>query len=173
MFFYRGPGAGVSNLMATQSIGPRTASLLATSGVLAQHPELHVVFVEYNAGWLAWTMQTLDFYTEAFGRYGTTPNGKPWVDPSLPEPPSAYLRPAGARHVPGRSRRGAQHRAHRRVRAHVGQRLPARGRHVPRVHARWWPASPANLSPEDAAAVFTRNAADVFGFDLDALGSPD
>ena len=77
MFFYRGPGAGVANLLATQSMGPRTAALLATSGVLAAHPDLHVVFVEYNAGWIAWTMQTIDFYTESFRRYGSTPSGKP------------------------------------------------------------------------------------------------
>ena len=92
MFFYRGAGAGVSNLLATQSMGPRAAALLATSGVLAAHPDLHVVFVEFNTGWLAWTMQTLDFYTESFRRYGTTPSGKPWVNPDLPEPPSTYLR---------------------------------------------------------------------------------
>src|SRR4051812_2889322 len=92
MYFYRGPGAGVSNLLATQSMGPRAAGLLATSGVLAAHPDLHVVFVEFNTGWLAWTMQTLDYYTTAFGRYGTTPSGKPWVNPALPEAPSEYLR---------------------------------------------------------------------------------
>jgi predicted TIM-barrel fold metal-dependent hydrolase len=92
MYFYRGPGAGVSNLLATQSMGPRAAALFATSGVLAAHPDLHIVFVEFNAGWLGWTMQTLDFYTTAFGRYGQTPSGKPWVNPDLPEPPSSYLR---------------------------------------------------------------------------------
>ncbi len=73
-------------------MGPRAAALLATSGVLANHPDLHVVFVEFNTGWLGWTMQTLDFYTESFRRYGTTPSGKPWVNPELPEPPSHYLR---------------------------------------------------------------------------------
>jgi predicted TIM-barrel fold metal-dependent hydrolase len=92
MFFYRGPGAGVSNLLATQSMAPRTAALLATSGVLAAHPELHFVFVEYNVGWLAWTMQTLDFYTQAFAQYGYTGEGKKWVNPELPELPSYYLR---------------------------------------------------------------------------------
>lgn len=92
MYFYRGPGAGVSNLLATQSMAPRAAALLATSGVLAAHPSLHVVFVEFNAGWLGWAMQTLDYYTEAFGRYGATPDGKRWVNPELPEPPSFYLR---------------------------------------------------------------------------------
>jgi predicted TIM-barrel fold metal-dependent hydrolase len=91
MFFYRGKGAGVANLFATQSMGARCAALLATSGVLASHPGLHVVFVEYNAGWLAWTMQTLDFYTNAFSRYGTVTDSK-WVNRDLPEPPSHYLR---------------------------------------------------------------------------------
>lgn len=46
MLFYRGPGASVSNLLATQSMAPRGASLLALSGVLADHPALHFVFVE-------------------------------------------------------------------------------------------------------------------------------
>jgi predicted TIM-barrel fold metal-dependent hydrolase len=92
MFFYRGPGAGVSNLLATQSMAPRTAALLATSGVLASFPDLHFVFVEYNVGWLAWTMQTLDFYTDAFSKYGYTGEGKKWINPELPEPPSFYLR---------------------------------------------------------------------------------
>ena len=91
MFFYRGLGAGVSNLVATQSMAPRAAALLATSGVLANHPNLHVVFVEFNAGWLGWVMQTLDFYTDAFGRYGTTEDGRQWINPKLPEPPSYYL----------------------------------------------------------------------------------
>jgi predicted TIM-barrel fold metal-dependent hydrolase len=92
MYFYRGLGAGVANLVATQSIGPRIATLFATSGVLANHPDLHVVFVEYNAGWLAWAMQTADFYTASFAKYGTTSTGKPWINPELPEPPSFYMR---------------------------------------------------------------------------------
>jgi predicted TIM-barrel fold metal-dependent hydrolase len=103
MIWYGGPGASVANLLSTQSIGPRTAGLLATSGVLERHPGLHVVFVEYNAGWLAWTMQTIDFYTESFERYGTTDKmgssrlsrsgePKPVITPKLAEPPSFYLR---------------------------------------------------------------------------------
>src|SRR4029453_15504141 len=55
MVFYRGPGAAVANLMATQSMAPRAAALLACSGVLERHPRLHVVLVEVNAGWLAAT----------------------------------------------------------------------------------------------------------------------
>ena len=92
MYFYRGPGAGVANLLATQSMAPRMAGLLATSGVLAANPDLHVVFVEYNVGWLAWAMNTLDYYQQAFSEAGYTPQGKKWVNVELPEPPSFYLR---------------------------------------------------------------------------------
>ena len=52
MLFYRGRGATVSNLLATQSMAPRTAGLLAMSGVLENHPDLHFVFVETNAAWI-------------------------------------------------------------------------------------------------------------------------
>ncbi|HEY2563780.1 MAG TPA: amidohydrolase family protein [Acidimicrobiales bacterium] len=104
MIWYRGPGATVANLLATQSVGPRTAALLATSGVLERHPDMHVVFVEYNVGWLPWMMETVDFYTESFDRYGTTDNmgsarlaganrpPKPVITPQLEERPSFYVR---------------------------------------------------------------------------------
>ena len=90
MLFYRGPGASVSNLLATQSMAPRAAALLATSGVLERHPDLHVVFVEVNASWLAWTMDTLDFYNDAFINHQDD-YGRNWVRPILPEKPSFYI----------------------------------------------------------------------------------
>jgi predicted TIM-barrel fold metal-dependent hydrolase len=103
MIWYRGPGATVANLLSTQSIGPRTAAMLATSGVLERHPGLHFVFVEYNAGWLGWTMDTIDYYTESFGDLTTATQGsakladdgrppRPVIYPELDELPSAYLR---------------------------------------------------------------------------------
>ncbi|MAG31078.1 MAG: hypothetical protein CL908_09340 [Deltaproteobacteria bacterium] len=85
MLFYRGPGAAVANLLATQSMAPRATALLATSGVLADHPGLHFVFVEANTAWLAWTMCTVDNYYEAFQEY------EGWVRPLLPEKPSTYM----------------------------------------------------------------------------------
>jgi predicted TIM-barrel fold metal-dependent hydrolase len=85
MLFYRGLGAAVTNLLATQSMAPRTAALLTMSGVLDRHPELHFVFVETNAAWISWAMSTLDFYNEAFQQY------EGWVRPVLPEKPSHYL----------------------------------------------------------------------------------
>lgn len=171
MFFYRGPGAGVSNLLATQSMGPRAAALLATSGVLAAHPDLHVVFVEFNTGWLAWTMQTLDYYTTAFGRYGTTPSGKPWVNPALPEPPSFYLRrqvhatfqddPVGIANL-----------------ASTGSTALLWGSDYPHEegtypHSRQTVARlAAGMRSDDVVRVFRDNAANVFGFDADVLSAP-
>src|SRR5206468_3885043 len=64
MIFYRGWGSATANLLATQSMAPRATALLACSGVLERHPQLHVVLVEVNAGWLAWTMSTLDTYSQ-------------------------------------------------------------------------------------------------------------
>ena len=85
MYFYRGPGAGVANLLATQSMAPRMAGLLATSGVLAANPDLHVVFVEYNVGWLAWAMNTLDYYQRRSAKPATprkARSGSTWSSPS-------------------------------------------------------------------------------------------
>src|ERR1700722_12605454 len=85
MLFYRGPGAAVANLLATQSMAPRSAGLLATSGTLERHPGLHFVYVENNAAWIAWAMDTLDFYYEAFL------DNPGWVKPLLKEKPSHYI----------------------------------------------------------------------------------
>lgn len=83
MIFYRGWGSPTANLLATQSMAPRAAALLACSGVLERHPDLHVVLVEVNAGWLAWTMSTLDHYSRDHAH---------WSKPKLREQPSDYLR---------------------------------------------------------------------------------
>ena len=85
MLFYRSRGAAVANLLATQSMAPRTAGLLATSGALAEHPDLHFVFVETNAAWISWAMATLDFYYDSFQEY------EGWVRPILPEKPGYYI----------------------------------------------------------------------------------
>ena len=53
--------------------------------MLERFPDLHVVMVEVNAGWLAWTMSTLDEYYLAHQKNG-------WTKPILAELPSHYLR---------------------------------------------------------------------------------
>jgi len=85
MIFYRGWGSGTANLLATQSMAPRAAALLACSGVLERHPDLHAVFVECNGGWIAWAMSTLDYYYQAHDEVG-------WTKPKLAELPSHYIR---------------------------------------------------------------------------------
>jgi predicted TIM-barrel fold metal-dependent hydrolase len=171
MFFHRGPGAGVANLVATQSEGARTASLLATSGVLADHPDLHVVFVEYNAAWLAWIMQTMDFYTTAFGRYGTTASGKPWINPQLPEPPSHYVRnqihatfqddPVAIHNLP---LTGTESVIWGNDYPHEEGTYPHSRDVVARLSA--------GLDADTTAKVFRDNAARVFGFDDAVLQTP-
>ena len=83
MIFYRGWGSATANLLTTQSMAARATALLSCSGVLERYPELHVVLVEVNAGWLAWTMSTLDEYYQAHAS---------WSKPKLAELPSHYIR---------------------------------------------------------------------------------
>jgi predicted TIM-barrel fold metal-dependent hydrolase len=81
MVRYRGKGSGPVNLSRTNTIVARTLGLLACSGVMERHPDVHFVGVECEGGWMAWLMQILDAgYTKLF-QY-----------PRLVEKPSAYLR---------------------------------------------------------------------------------
>jgi predicted TIM-barrel fold metal-dependent hydrolase len=93
--WYRGPGATVANLVSTETIGPRVATLLATSGVLERHPDMHVVFVEFNTGWLAWVEELMDFYDGVFREYDyirRAERPKPTVYPDLGHKPSWYVK---------------------------------------------------------------------------------
>ena len=80
--FYRGPGSPGANILTAQTQAPRTTALLACSGVLERHPDLHVVLVEVNGGWLAWCMEVLDEFARANPR---------WTKPKLAELPSHYI----------------------------------------------------------------------------------
>jgi predicted TIM-barrel fold metal-dependent hydrolase len=165
MLFYRGPGAAVANLLATQSLAPRTAGLLAMSGVLARHPSLHFVFVETNAGWISWAMHTLDHYHHAFQRQ------LGWVQPVLPEPPSFYIKrqlhgtfqvdPVAIRNVP-----------------ETGTAPLLWGSDYPH-HEGTFPHSRktvselcAQLDPPQAHDIVCGNAARLFRFDAGALRAP-
>jgi predicted TIM-barrel fold metal-dependent hydrolase len=95
MVWYRGPGATIANLVSTQGMAPRVATMLATSGVLERHTGIHVVFVEFNGGWLAPTMETADYYDDAFRRYDefrVAARNRPTIYPDLPNVPSYYMR---------------------------------------------------------------------------------
>ena len=175
MVWHRGPGATVANLIATQAMAPRVATMLATSGVLERHPDLHVVFVEYNAGWLGWMMDTIDFYTEAFGRYDLAdrhPDKKgSWIYPQLPEPPSFYAR----RQIHATFQKDT---IGLRNLAYTGVGSVMWGSDYPHEEGTY-PGSravvdelAAGLDPADARRVFRDNAAEVFGFGADVLDTP-
>jgi predicted TIM-barrel fold metal-dependent hydrolase len=83
--FYRGNGGTVANLVALQTMAPRTVALLAGSGVLEDHPDLHFVFVELNAGWISSLMDTVDHYYHSFLEYPG------WIKRELRDAPSHYI----------------------------------------------------------------------------------
>ncbi|SEO41123.1 amidohydrolase family protein [Trujillonella endophytica] len=165
MLFYRGPGAAVANLLATQSMAPRSAALLTTSGALERHPGLHVVFVETNAAWLSWAMDTLDSYYDAFL---ANPG---WVRPELAEKPSHYLR----RQVHGTFQWDPTG-IHNIDRTGTGPLLW--GSDYPHSEGTY-PHSRAvvqeqfgHLAEADAAAILGGNATRLFGFDPAVVGTP-
>ena len=165
MLFYRGRGASVANLLATQSMAPRSAALLATSGVLADHPGLHFVFVETNAAWISWAMATLDHYDRAFR------HNLGWVRPVLPEPPSFYLK----RQIHGTFQRDEVAVA---MLPYTGTAVALWGSDYPH-HEGTYPHSRkvvaelcADLSDADAASVLYGTAARLFGFGPDVLTPP-
>jgi len=165
MLFYRGRGASVANLVATQSMAPRTAALLATSGVLANHPKLHFIFVETNASWISWIMGTLDHYQTAFSQMPG------WVRPELPEPPSYYIK----RQIHATFQRDDV--AVTMV-PYTGADVALFGTDYPHLegtypHSRKIVAEfAAGLAPADAEAMVFGNAAQLFHFDREQLAEP-
>lgn len=83
---FTGDGAAVVNYVVTVSSLIETATVLCASGVLARHPSLQVGMVECGAGWLAWTLDSMDEATREHAA---------WVRPELPELPSTYFRRQG------------------------------------------------------------------------------
>ena len=162
MLFYRSRGAAVANLLATQSMAPRTAGLLATSGALEEHPDLHFVFVETNAAWISWAMATLDFYYDSFQSY------EGWVRPILPEKPGFYI----ARQVHGTFQYDPV--AVLAI-AHTGTAPLLWGNDFPHAEGTY-PHSRkivrelmAGLDSEDAARIVGGTAAELFRFDPEVL----
>jgi predicted TIM-barrel fold metal-dependent hydrolase len=162
MIFYRGWGSPTANLLATQSMAPRTAALLTCGGVLERHPDLHVVLVEVNAGWLAWTMTTLDEYFIAHRAVERKPH--------LPEMPSYYLR----RQLHATFQRDPVAIAAREI---TGVDCLMWGNDFPH-HEGTFPDSAKVLtdilrgvSSDHAARITGGNALSVFGFDREVLAS--
>jgi predicted TIM-barrel fold metal-dependent hydrolase len=91
-FPYTGLGAVTVNMLHMQSMAPRTAALFSCSGILERHPELHVVLVEVNGGWMAWTMTMLDENYVGITSSMTQPRSSYRRNPELQELPSFYIR---------------------------------------------------------------------------------
>ena len=163
MIFYRGWGSATTNLLTTQSMAPRAAGLLSCSGVLDRHPDLHVVMVEVNAGWMGWTMSTLDEYYLAHQEVG-------WTKPILPELPSAYLRRQV--HATFQDDRIALHNI-----PFTGTDCLLWGNDFPHPESTYPNSSQvlekllAGVSDDDARAVVSGNATRLFGFDPVVLES--
>ncbi len=172
--WYRGPGATVANLVSTETIGPRVATLLATSGVLERHPDLHVVFVEFNTGWLAWVQELMDYYDRVFREYDEIHRErrpKPTVYPELPHSPAWYV----------------QRQCHATFQVdHIGMRNVASsgdfslmwGHDYPHEEgtfphsAKLVDEQAALVTPEQARRIFRENAIEVFKFDRALIEQP-
>jgi predicted TIM-barrel fold metal-dependent hydrolase len=159
MIFYRGWGSPTANLLATQSMAARAAALLSCGGVLERHPALHVVLVEVNAGWLAWTMTTLDTYYRDHAH---------WSKPKLAELPSDYIRRQV--HATFQDDPVALHNLR-----FTGRECLLWGNDYPHPESTYPDSNRVldrmleGVSPEDAVAVTSGNAARLFGFSDEIL----
>jgi hypothetical protein len=147
--------------------------MLATSGVLARHPDPHVVLVEFNIGWVGWSME-MDYYDTAFRRYDEAKAS----DESASQGSIPIWTSRRATLFVGRCIRrsgrtsSASTTSHTRGRCpDVGQQLPARRGHVSALaedrHEQ------AALLPHDVARkVFLENALEVFQFERASIDEP-
>lgn len=81
------PQAGIDNLYFTQAISNpfdmmNTMAFLLAGGVCERYPDLRIVFLEANGGWLVPWLERLDHHAEIFS----------WDVPALKQEPSAYFR---------------------------------------------------------------------------------
>lgn len=159
---YRGPGSPGANILTAQTQAPRTASLLACSGVLQRHPDMHVVLVEVNGGWLAWCMELLDEFARA---------NPVWVKPKLDELPSHYI----SRQI---------HCTFQNDPVAIAN-IPLTGSH-PLLWGNDYPHDEGTypnsvkvidelfkgVDDEDRRRILSGNAAEIFGFDSDVVRTP-
>jgi len=78
---------GSDNILFTQAIGNpvdmmTAVTFMTAGGVLSRHPELRVVFLEANGGWIVPWLERLDHHVEMYG----------WDVPGLTESPSEIFR---------------------------------------------------------------------------------
>jgi predicted TIM-barrel fold metal-dependent hydrolase len=79
----RGPGAAVINYVETFFPPQRALIYLVSSGVLDRYPDIHFLFIEGGASWLASAMERMD---EAYIEH------RHWVRPELSMLPSEFVK---------------------------------------------------------------------------------
>jgi predicted TIM-barrel fold metal-dependent hydrolase len=84
------PGHALTSFAMASAAGMVTLGWFVNSGILERYPDLTVMLIECNAGWLAYAMQQWDHmlhsrYTEVAVRQGV-------LDADLEAPPSYYVR---------------------------------------------------------------------------------
>ena len=162
---------GLADQLGLDTLASRVATMLSTAGILERHPGLHVVFVEFSTAWLAWILETMDFYDLAFREYEAASPGKEIIYPKLDEPPSYYVR----RQV--HSTFQVDNVGIGNV-AHTGAQCLMWGNDYP--HEEWTYPHSRELVDKQAAAldeptarrVFRENALEIFRFDEAVLDSP-
>ena len=89
-----GPGSPLGQAQTAFSLvtaaGMVTLGWLVNTGVLERHPDLTVMLIECNAGWLAYAMQQWDHMLHS--RYAEVANRVGSRDAELEAPPSYYVR---------------------------------------------------------------------------------
>ncbi len=154
----RGPGGAVINYVKVGLLAADTLAYFVASGTLDRHPDLHVVFVETGAGWLAYACERMD---EAYEEHAQ------WVTPKLSRRPSAIVRDQchvtlGADEAPVLARRitGVAPLMWASDYPHPEGTFPESQAVVERIFA--------GVPADERAAIAGGNAARVYGIDLDA-----
>ncbi len=154
----RGPGGAVINYVKVGLLAADTLSYFVASGTLDRHPELHMVFVETGAGWLAYACERMD---EAYEEHAQ------WVTPTLSRRPSEIVRDQchvtlGADEAPvlARSITGVGPLMWASDYPHPEGTFPESRAVVERIFA--------GVPADEVAAIAGGNAARVYGIDLAA-----
>ena len=165
----RYPAGGVMWILETGFYAHRAFWALIFGGVFERHPKLKFVLAESGMGWIADEMPRTDFMAKRIfggkvGELGFTD------DQRLPKLPSEYFAAEhlGDRelHEPGRVQEAARGRCRQ---DHVGERLPARRRHLPVLEAVAAQHVPRRARTRSAARCCPRTRRTIYGFDLAAL----
>lgn len=157
----RGPGGAVINYVKVGLLAADTLAYFVASGTLDRHPELHVVFVETGAGWLAYACERMD---EAYEEHAQ------WVTPKLSRRPSEIVAQQchvtlGADEAPilGRSITGVAPLMWASDYPHPEGTFPESRAVVARIFA--------GVPDDEVAAIAGGNAAAVYGIDLAAAAA--